>query len=483
VTTCSLSDTDLDTLRTIADPALEREPILGPGYFQSVAESGVVAALTGDARNRMDDLGADALSRWRKDAPKRFCVDEKDLWPHIEKARCLFETHGDEIAAALLLAGLPELYATQWGAPVLVAHGDLIWNVRRRVRQTAQFLLDVLSQEYPKPDEPAGVDPLEQRTLRLVSAALAVRYFHHQLRVQLLRDPQALGSENSGENQPLNQEDLLGTLLTFTVTVFRVFGLFGVEITADQQKAYLMLWDLVGELMGIGDEIAEDEARQKGIYLGPRPWSVEQPEARTPDLDLHLRPSSVDGAVSLLEKLHSRQWRPVPRTLEDCDPVPQGDDDDVAEDDNNVGLLLPSDPLNAGRILTRALLDELTDAMPPRRRRLPLDVMRALAPHDVRTRLGLVGGGLVDYAWRRLPGRRWRANQWTSFETPNRVGATMLRLAATDVNRNAIIAFLKSDGPPFVFPNLDFGEEGLLPRNPPTGPSFLALIRQEGDLY
>ena len=70
-----------------------------------------------------------------------------DLWPQIQEARRLFETYGDEIAAAVLLAGLPELYATQWGAPVLVAHGDLVWHVQRRVRQTAQFLLDVLSRE------------------------------------------------------------------------------------------------------------------------------------------------------------------------------------------------------------------------------------------------------------------------------------------------------------------------------------------------
>ena len=57
----------------------------------------------------------------------------------------------------------------------------------------------------------------------------------------------------------LNQEDLLGTLLTFTITVFEVLETFGQSWTADEQDAYLHLWDLVGAHLSIGAPAAIDE--------------------------------------------------------------------------------------------------------------------------------------------------------------------------------------------------------------------------------
>ena len=67
----------------------------------------------------------------------------------IVRARDLFVRYGDEISAALLLSALPESYAAEWGAPVLIAHGDLVWQLPRRIRQTALFLLGVLTDTGP----------------------------------------------------------------------------------------------------------------------------------------------------------------------------------------------------------------------------------------------------------------------------------------------------------------------------------------------
>jgi hypothetical protein len=451
-----LSDAQLDALRTVGDVALGdvnkngRRPALerpDDRYIADVAKVGVVEALKNDAENhaQVRGHGKAALARWREIAPDRFGVNTIDLAEQVQEGRRLFEAHGEEIAAALLLAGLPELYATQWGAPVLVAHGEFVWHVQRRVRQTAQFLIDVLSREQPDEN---GDESIE----RLMQSALAVRYFHHQLRLYFESDPTGLGERNTAPNWPLNQEDLLGTLLTFTVTVFRVFSAFGIKLSADEQRAYLLLWDLVGELMGIGDEAAVKAAAEAaGEALG----------SKTAPFPSTLRPSSVPDAKRLLDRMHARQWLRITGIL---------------DQKNQQDWVLPSDPLNPGRILTRALLDGLSEAMPPLRRQLPLNAMRALALGEVRSRLGLTGGGLMDYAWGRLPARRWHADPWTTSTTPNRVGATMLRLAATDVSRHAILAFLKAEGPPFVFPNLDFGVLGPPPPNPAPGPSFLEFI-------
>src|SRR6185437_11072549 len=115
-------------------------------------------------------------------------------------------------------------YATEWGARVLVAHGDLVWALPRRVRQTAMFLMTVLTM-----DETADTASDPAATSTIVETAAGLRLFHHVLRSQLQDDTrvlEALGTENS---TPINQEDLLGTLLTFTVTTFGVLDQLGVE--------------------------------------------------------------------------------------------------------------------------------------------------------------------------------------------------------------------------------------------------------------
>ena len=79
-----------------------------------------------------------------------------DVEEMIRQARDLFVRYGDEISAALLLSALPESYAAEWGAPVLIAHGDLVWQLPRRIRQTALFLLAVLTETDGR-RHPAGV--------------------------------------------------------------------------------------------------------------------------------------------------------------------------------------------------------------------------------------------------------------------------------------------------------------------------------------
>jgi hypothetical protein len=463
VTNLRLSNDQLDTLRTRGDHDLGVGLPSDNGYFGRVATDGVVQALkANDAMyTKMQRLGRDAFDHWRKTAPERFDVDATDLWPQIQMANRLFEKYGDEVAAALLLAGLPELYATQWGAPVLVAHGDLVWHVQRRIRQTAQFLLDVLSSQQPTSADVAKGEEIVSGTERLRSAALAIRYFHQRLREQLLKAPDLLNPENKNPNTPVNQEDLLGTLLTFNVTVFRVFSALGIEVTADEEKAYLLLWDLVGEIMGVGGEAARaTDRRTRSAAAKGRPASAARARTRPEPWLSSIRPSCVADATSLLDKMHARQWIQVPSTLN----LPSGTPGD-----------LPSDPLNPGRILTKALLDNLTEAMPPSRRRHPLAVMRTLAPDVVRDRLGLTGGGLFDLAWRKLPARRWRTDPQTRFDTPNRVGAMMLRLAAGDITRHAFLAFIDADGPPFVFPGLDFERSGRPPKRPQDNPGYLGM--------
>jgi hypothetical protein len=423
------TDRTLNKLREIGDPAFDAAPMGAKPdpatYFAAVAEFGVAKALE-MAGNRW---GASATSAAETEAQESlgvaaaFGVEPDDL---VVTARDLFTQYGDEISAALLLAALPETYATAWGARVLLAHGDLVWQLPRRIRETALFLATVLSKD---PDAKYG-SSVADTDLAFFKNCAGLRLFHQVLRTQLAPVKHSVNPPGREDDALLNQEDLLGTLLTFSVTTFRVMEQFGVHWSADEQNAYLFFWDVVGACLGIGTKAVSDKLDVSDPYRHKA-----------------LRPSTVDAASAMLDQLHARQWLPVQDELDSGRPFPWED-------------LVP------GRALAEALLRALSDAMPAMKQPWPAIVMRELAPTVVRSRLGLGRTGLVAYAVDRVALRATSA-------TPSRAAtarAATLRAMANDVTRHAMYSFLQADGPPFKIPGLDLRQ--LTPPRPGAALAF-----------
>ena len=84
------------------------------------------------------DTGAPAASKTPTGAPIEIDVDK------LEVAQRLFARYGTEIGGALLLAALPQSYATAFGAGVLGANAQLETDLARRIRRTMLFLLTVM---------------------------------------------------------------------------------------------------------------------------------------------------------------------------------------------------------------------------------------------------------------------------------------------------------------------------------------------------
>ena len=421
------TDATLDEMRNIGDPALEGVPAHGQPipkpYFAAVANDGVATALETEG-NAWGGRATTAAAADAQDSLKiaaGFGVKPDDL---VTTARDLFTQYGDEISAALLLAALPETYATAWGARVLVAHGDLVWQLPRRIRETALFLATVLSRD---PAANYG-DSVVKQDLAFFRNCAGLRLFHHMLRTQLAPVKGSVNPPGRADDALLNQEDLLGTLLTFSVTTFRVMDQFGVHWTDDEQDAYLYFWDLVGACLGIGTKTVSAKV------------GVSDPNKPTP-----LRPSTVEAASAMLDQLHARQWLRV-------------------QDDLDSGRPFPWEHLVPGRALADALLRALSDSMPAMRKPWPAIVMRELAPTPVRARLGLERTGLLAHSIDRVAVR-------TASATPSRAAtarAATLRAMANDVTRHAMYSFLKADGPPFKIPGLDLTQ--LTPLKP--GPAL-----------
>jgi hypothetical protein len=195
------------------------------------------------------------------------CIDPK----LVHRAQAFFEEHGVAIITALFHAALPEAYLGRRGVQVLDMTGELVSNWTRRIQETGQFLVNVLS---PSPEfEGSGTTTLTHGELA-ARAVRRVRLRHSAVRWLLqapykptykllfmegLRDPRLWDlrmqqiDEDRTRTEPLNQEDLLATLGTFTTVTFEALAKMGVAFDDDDREAFYHLWNVVGWHLGIGD--------------------------------------------------------------------------------------------------------------------------------------------------------------------------------------------------------------------------------------
>jgi hypothetical protein len=243
------------------------------------------------------------------------------------------------------------------------------------------------------------------------TACVRLRLYHQVVRNDLAEaraDPKRSTRLNEllkDNDPPLNQEDLLAMVLMFSFVVFEVLDLYGITWTADEQEAYLHLWDVVGAYLGVGSTDAK--AALAETFVVPSNWHG-------------LRPATIEQSHRLLDQLRARQW---------IDPKTGGENVDA----------MSWSSLRVGRVLVRALLDELEKGMPPLLKPLPIAVMRAINPGRVRTRLNLGGNGVVLQSLNLLPKREERVAPFTSIRSPNRLAGRVLRTLANEVTTRASV--------------------------------------------
>ena len=359
-------------------------------------------------------------------------------WAEVLHTQDLFSRYGNEIGSALLLAALPQTYATERGAKVLVGSSGLTRDLTRRIRGTAQFLMlvmlatsaekDVESYETCNaftPDRVRAVRDSWQPQSGVRWRVCATLRVHHEAirRVQKRANVQR-GVTTS--DVALNQEDLLGALLTFSITVFEVLEQFGITWTEAEQLAYLRTWNVIGGYLGIQ---GLPYAVAGSPYSSPLPGGL---------------PRTVADARRLLTRIRSRNWRPV---------------------DHYPDLLTKLSDTDPGMQLMAALRDELAAALPGPLKQLPAAVIRHLAEPVVRDRLGLGDGGLLQAALDNAPRRRAAVDRFTAVRLPNRARAMWLRQAANTVSRAATVHFIRSADPQneFVIPGLMDWADGWRP--------------------
>jgi hypothetical protein len=164
----------------------------------------------------------------------------------LADGQSLFRLFGPESLLVLGCYSLPAAYAAANGVQVIHRARRLEDDGKRRLTETAQMVLNVMR---PGGFEPGGISERSTRKVRLMHALVR----QHVFGMQQPRWAAELG-------KPINQEDLAGTLLTFSLLVVDGLRKMGAKVSPSAEHGYFALWRHVGLILGIDPALLPADA-------------------------------------------------------------------------------------------------------------------------------------------------------------------------------------------------------------------------------
>lgn len=262
------TDEFMESLRMEGDPIPDQ---IIEELFQN-SQVGAVNALLRQLMNNDQSYPEelpDNIEFWLKDTA---CCPNGVDWDRMRNAADLFQEHGIAITLLLATSSLVHCYAARKGVKVLSFSYRLGQNAYRRIAETGQFVLQI--------NTPGGLESGGQG----IKAIQKVRLMHSAIRHLIQKtgrwDEKELGI-------PICQEDLLGTLLTFSSVIIDGLRRLGMKVTEEQAEDYLYFWKIVGSMMGIREDIIPQTMEQSAIlaetigrrHHGPSPEGVQMTRA------------------------------------------------------------------------------------------------------------------------------------------------------------------------------------------------------------
>lgn len=173
----------------------------------------------------------DLIQEMKKDAAKGTA--------YLSQGQAFFNDHASDIMLLLGFLSLPYCYAAAKGAEVLVRSKRIVEQPAERLAETAHFVFDVFHK---------NAFQAEGRALVVI---LKVRLMHAASRWYVSQGP--WDTEELG--QPVNQEDMAGTNLSFSLMVIRGLRRMGKLITGEEALTYIQYWNYIGKLLGLKEEL------------------------------------------------------------------------------------------------------------------------------------------------------------------------------------------------------------------------------------
>ncbi len=227
-----LNDIRLDCLRQVGDPHIDQlwKKLDYKQVFKEISEC-----------NSNEDLLNNQHFQYFFDNKIQFDSAK------VNRAHEFFQQRAGQLFVMLGLSALPYCYAHASGALVLVQSNRLRNDVNNRLLETAQFVVDTCS---PGAFLPQNKGFLAIAKVRLIHSI--IRYHIHQSGYW---DPEKSGI-------PVNQEDMAGTNLSFSLISIRALRQFGITISNKEAKDYLYLWNLISMWLGVDTMLLPESMRE-----------------------------------------------------------------------------------------------------------------------------------------------------------------------------------------------------------------------------
>lgn len=195
--------------------------------------------------NEFDELCTDL-----PDQVRDYFIETKNLptWFDLDKIKVVQNAYVDyapQANSVLLCKSIPTCYGCRKGAQVLYATGRMreqngsLDMFTQRIMETAQFIINTM--------EPDGFT--EQGSA--VSSMLKVRLIHTSIRYYLTKSNDW---DEKKFDRPINQEDLLGTMLSMSTMIAEGLIQLGVTVTVEELEAFAHYGRVLGYMMGIKEE-------------------------------------------------------------------------------------------------------------------------------------------------------------------------------------------------------------------------------------
>ncbi|MVN20764.1 oxygenase MpaB family protein [Mucilaginibacter arboris] len=164
----------------------------------------------------------------------------------MKRGTAFFAVHATAIMNLLGLLSLPYCYAAADGARVLDLSERIKNKPEHRLGETADFVWEVMAPDAFKPEGKGFVSILK---VRLMHAA--IRFYTGKS-----------SKWNDDWGLPVNQEDMAGTNLSFSLLAIRGLRKFGLSINYEDQQAFMHLWNVIGFLLGVDERLLPETGKE-----------------------------------------------------------------------------------------------------------------------------------------------------------------------------------------------------------------------------
>lgn len=208
-------------------------------------------------------------------------------WPTCDRGGELLLRAGGLGGAVLGARSLVLGYASPAGNKPLVFSGRLKEQARTRLDETARFVQAV--------SRPGGMRPFSDGW----QITVKVRLIHAQVRRMILRSDRW---NSDAWGLPVNQHDMAGTTLLFSVSILDGLRKLGMAIDAEEAEKYIHLWRWVGRTIGVDPGLlpaSEPDAMRLADLIGA---TMGEPDQDSRDLTKALFEAAYDGCTTKRQK-------------------------------------------------------------------------------------------------------------------------------------------------------------------------------------